>query len=388
MSANPPTRRDSSVAQKATNRAAKGTVKRRAGGTGRVRQLPSRRWQARFKGPDGVMRSAPFTFDTKLDAAAWLADQNDDVDRGTWSPPQGQVSRRHTLSDYAEEWLRQRKIKPRTREHYRRLLDDLILPDLGDVPLDRLAPASVRNWYAALPDDVPTLRAHAYSLLRTICNTAIADELLDANPCRIRSAGTAKRSHAIRPATLDELDTITAAMPERYQPMVLLASWCALRLGELTELRRHDLDLEAGVVRVERGVVRVSGEYIVGDPKSEAGQRTVWIPPHLIPALQAHLDHYVPAEPDALLFPAAHGGHMAPSTLYKVFYPVRAKAGRPDLRWHDLRHTGATLAAATGASLANLMARLGHSTSTAAMRYQHASQAADVVTHASKGSGK
>ena len=68
-----------------------------------------------------------------------------------------------------------------------------------------------------------------------------------------------------------------------------------------------------------------------------------------------------------------------PSTLYRVFYPAREAAGRPDLRFHDLRHTGATLAAATGATLAELMARLGHSTPGAAMRYQHASADRDRV---------
>jgi integrase len=69
---------------------------------------------------------------------------------------------------------------------------------------------------------------------------------------------------------------------------------------------------------------------------------------------------------------------LAPSSLYKVFYPARKAAGRPDLRWHDLRHTGAVLAAATGATLAQLMARLGHSTAGAALRYQHAAEDADL----------
>ena len=115
----------------------------------------------------------------------------------------------------------------------------------------------------------------------------------------------------------------------------------------------------------------VDGDYLVGDPTSQAGRRTVTIPPHLVPTLVEHLDRHIGPEPGDLLFPAGHGGHMAPSTLYKVWYPAREAAGRPDLRFHDLRHTGATLAAATGATLADLMARMGHSTSAAALRYQH-----------------
>jgi integrase len=82
---------------------------------------------------------------------------------------------------------------------------------------------------------------------------------------------------------------------------------------------------------------------------------------------------------DALVFRAATGGHLAPSSLYRVFYPAREAAGRPDLRFHDLRHTGATLAAVSGATLAELMGRLGHSTAGAAMRYQHAAADRDQV---------
>jgi integrase len=105
----------------------------------------------------------------------------------------------------------------------------------------------------------------------------------------------------------------------------------------------------------------------------------VAIPPHLMPAVKDHLADHVKASRDALLFPAAHGGHLAPATLYRVYYPAREAAGRPDLRFYDLRHTGATLAAATGASLAELMARLGHSTAGAALRYQHAAAERDKV---------
>ena len=118
----------------------------------------------------------------------------------------------------------------------------------------------------------------------------------------------------------------------------------------------------------------MDGEFIIGPPKSDAGSRDVAIPPHLVPIVKDHLRDHVASSRDALLFPAAAdtNAHMAPSTLYKIYYPARKAAGREDLRWHDLRHTGAVLAAQTGATLAELMGRLGHSTPGAAMRYQHA----------------
>lgn len=177
---------------------------------------------------------------------------------------------------------------------------------------------------------------------------------------------------------MEELTTVTAAMPERLQLMVALASWCALRFGETIELQRGDIDLSTEVIRVRRAAVRTKhGGFQVTTPKSDAGVRDVAIPPHLIPAIEAHLSKYVGSKRDSLLFPNDRGGHLQPSTLMRHWYRARAAAGRPDLRWHDLRHSGAVLAAATGASLAELMARLGHSTPAAAMRYQHAAQGRD-----------
>lgn len=348
------------------------TAKRRTKGTGSTRRLTSGRWQARFVGPDGLMRPAPVTFDTKLDAGEWLKAQAGQVDRGIWSPPEPVATKTALLRDYAGVWLAQRELKPRTRVEYRNLLDACILPDLGGTPLDRINPATVRSWHASLNAKTPTRRAHAYSLLRTIYTTAVADDLVAANPCRIRGAGSARTKHEARPATLPELENIVEHLPNRYQAMALLAAWCGLRFGELAELRRGDVDLKAGVLRVQRGVTRVDGEFVIGDPKSNAGKRTVALPPHLKPLIKRHLTDHTAADPGALLFPARAGGHMQPSTLYKVWYPAREAAGRPDLRFHDLRHTGATLAAATGATLAELMVRLGHSTPSAAMRYQHA----------------
>ncbi|WP_442940060.1 site-specific integrase [Nocardioides sp. B-3] len=134
--------------------------------------------------------------------------------------------------------------------------------------------------------------------------------------------------------------------------MVLPAAWCGLRFGEITELRRHDFDLTNGVVKIRRAVVRVNGEFIIGTPKSDAGTRDVSIPPHLFPVVKAHSGDNITGGRDGLLFPAAGDPtkHLAPATLYKVFYKAREEAGRPDLRFHDLRHTGAVPAASTGAT--------------------------------------
>ncbi len=342
---------------------------------GQITKLPSKRYRARYTGPDGGLHNAPHTFDTRLDAEAWLTDERRQISASTWTSPGSRKAvggRSLTVGQYAERWIERRELKPRTRDHYRSVLDRQILPAFTDVPLKALTSEAVRDWHADLDRTRPTLRAHAYGLLRTILATAVVDEKIPVNPCHIRGAGSSKRVRKIRPATLVELEAIAAAMPERYRPMVMLCSWCGLRFGEVTELRRKDLDLTNGVIRVRRGVVRSGGEAVVGSPKSTAGIRDVAIPPHLVPMLKAHRDAMPLRGADGLLFPAADGtSHLAPSSLYRWFYGARKAAGRPDLRWHDLRHTGAVLAAQTGATLAELMGRLGHSTPGAAMRYQH-----------------
>jgi integrase len=363
------------------------------GAFGSVNQLPSGRWRAQYYGPEGSAGpryKAPTTFPTKRVARQFLATIETDIIRGKWMPPADptstdNVSRSCTLADYADEWLPNRLIdgeplKDRTREHYRKLLDAHILPVLGSKPIASITADDVRKWHAGTLTDAPTLRAHAYSLLRTILTTAVTDQKLAVQPCTIRGAGSTKRVITIEPATVDQLAKLVDAMPERYRCMVLLASWCALRFGELTELRRKDVHVEEGLIQVRRGVVylRAGRGFKPTTPKSKsAGIRDVHVPPHILPALRDHLVEHTEPGPESLLFPAHHGGHLHPATLEPHFHKAREAAGRPDLRFHDLRHTGAVLAASTGATLAELMARLGHSTVSAAMRYQHAAEGAD-----------
>ena len=206
-------------------------------------------------------------------------------------------------------------------------------------------------------------------------NTAVAEEVIDSNPCRIRGAANTPRAREIRPATIDELEAIVEAMPDRLRALVLLCAWCALRSGEVLELRRRDVDVGAGTVRVVRALSWVGGEPIVGTPKSAAGTRVVSMPPHVVPAIAHHLDTMTAPGPDALLFPGRDGvSHLQPSTMHRHWRMARE---RPAARGADLRHTGATMAARAGATLAELQERLGHSSVNAALRYQHAARGRD-----------
>lgn len=372
---------------------------------GRLRQERSGRWSAAYMAPTGVLVKAPQTYAHEDAARGWLNEERKLIDLGEWVPPEqrGQRRRRATITfgDFAASWLASRTVKgqplkPRTQEHYQKILDRLILPTFRNRPVVSITADDVDTWHDSMGNDTPTLRSHAYSLMRTILASAVDKGILTANPAHIRGAGATRRAHKVEPLTLDELAALVDAMPEDRRLMVLLAAWCALRFGELTELRRRDVDLTNGVVKVRRGVVRANKTVMVGTPKSDAGVRDVAIPPHLLPLVKAHLRDHAQTGREGLLFPAASGGHLAPSTFYgenpqrvKVkgkpvewrgghgFYRARALAGRPELHFHDLRHTGAVLAAQTGATLAELMGRLGHSTPAAALRYQHVARDRD-----------
>jgi integrase len=373
------------------------TTKRRAKrGFATIVLERSGRFSVRYTSQTGARISAGRTFARKADAEAWAADRRRQLDRA--ATRQDKI----TFAAYAATWLegrhvKGRPIKPRTRAHYQNILEDHLVPTFGNRQLSAITPADVRDWHATTLTDRPTMRSHAYSLLRTIMASAVNDELIGANPCRIVGAGRTDRVVKIKPASIEELSALTAAMPERLQLMVLLASWCALRFGETIELRRGDIDLSADVIRIRRAAVRIGGRFQIGTPKSEASIRDVSIPPHLIPVIENHLARYVGSGRDSLLFPAGdsreskskgqgwsvpradsdESRHLQPSTLARHWYKARAAAGRDDLRWHDLRHSSLVLAAATGATLAELMARAGHSTPQAAMRYQHAAAGRD-----------
>lgn len=365
---------------------------------GRIRQLRSGRHQASYVGPDLQTYKATSTFESLDDARAWVRDERKLIDAGTWVPPHQRNSHdeRPTFAEYAAAWMADRSLKPSTVDWYNSYLNLHIIPVLGDLRLDEITPMTVRRWHANL-DTGPTGRAHAYAAFRSIINTAVADDLITVSPCKITGAGSARRKRKITPATLPELDALIKALPDRYAAIVLIGAWLGLRYGEVAELRRSDLDLEAGVLHVRRGVTRAKhddGHYgdVVGDPKTAAGVRDINIPPHILPALKDHLDRHAAhwfkcggCTPevnrryarDGLLFPGTDGSHLRHSLFYKRWVAAREKIGRPDLRYHDLRHTGATMTAIAGATTAELMARLGHSSPAAAMIYQHAAASRD-----------
>jgi len=346
---------------------------------GRIRRLPSGRYQARYRDPEGIDRPAPYTFANKTDADRWLTQVDAEIIKGTWrDPDRGRIK----LDEYLPEWISQRPgLRPRTVDLYRWLYAKYIEPTLRDHLLSDITPGIVRAWRAELlaTGVTATMVAKAYRLLRAVLNTALDDELIRRNPCRIKGAGIEQTTE--RPtATVAQVFDLAGLVPNRFRVLVLLAAFTSLRYGELAALRRRDVDARHATVTVRATLVeRQNGTVTFGPPKSTASLRTVTIPAAILRDVREHLRDHVPAAEDALIFTGITGAVLRRSNFQRTsnWTAAVAEAGLSGFHFHDLRHTGNTLASRTGASLADLMARMGHSTTRAAMIYQHTAQQQD-----------
>jgi integrase len=277
--------------------------------------------------------------------------------------------------EYATAWVKERpNLRPRTLDLYGYLLRQHILPAFGHRSVASIREPRVRAWrHALLESDVNAVTvAKAYRLLKAIFNTAVDDGLIRRNPCR--DVGGGQERSAERPVlTVEQVGRLAEAIGPRYQALVLLATFASLRWGELAALTRQNVDLDACTVRVVSSLTETdNGTLLPGLPKSAAGRRTVQLPPLIVPSLRNHLDRYAQPDDDGLVFISPRGTRLRRSNFRRrVWLPALTKANLPEIHFHDLRHTGNILTATAGASLRELMARMGHASTRAALVYQH-----------------
>jgi len=346
--------------------------RKRARSFGTVRRLPSGRWQVRYYDQAGVRHTAPRTFPTKADANRYLAQVEADLLRGAWTDPQ---LARITFGEWVERWWpTTADLRPGTRTFYDYLLRRLLLPAFEDTPLGRIDPMTVRSWLAGLHElgeVTPTTIAKAYRLLRRILNVAVEAGYLPRNPAAIKGAGL-ERAAEMRHVSIPQLHALAEAVPGRYRALVMVAGYGGLRWGELVGLRRRRVDLARARIYVVEQVAEVAGKFIVSQPKTAAGQRVVVLPAIAVAALAEHLDEFAAPAPEGLVFPSGRGTYLQRSNFSRlVWRPAVQQLGLDGLRFHDLRHTAATLAAAAGATTKELMERMGHTSPAVALRYQH-----------------
>jgi integrase len=407
---------------------------------GNIRKRESGRFQIRYPGQDGRMRTGPDTYKRKSDAERALTLIEAQMMAGEWTDPdRGKIK----LADYAATWIAERPgLRVRTVDLYTWHLAKHIAPYLGTVPIGKLSTPMIRKWRADLLGNgvSVSMAAKAYRLLRAVLATAVEeDKILARNPCRVRGAGEehAAERPVITVAQVFELAERVGRRPvgnvrklpvggyrlrfrrngemrtspevyatradaeralrkmadegradchhdQRFRALVLLATFASLRWGEATALSRCDLDLQAGTVRVRAAFTQrrsYSSAIILGPPKSRAGRRVVGIPKSIIPVLEQHMSEFVGPGSGALVFCGVHGAPLSRSNFNKMSaWPSAVRSiGAEGLHFHDLRHTGNTFASSGGAGIKDLMARMGHDSERAALIYQHEARGADKI---------
>jgi|SRR5579884_4095601 len=299
-----------------------------------------------------------------------------------------------TFEAYAERWIEARLVKgrplaPMTRQGYVGLLERHLNPAFGTIKLRRIGSEEVQAWYAHTTRTAGRSQAaKGYRLLRAIMNSAVHDDRIGRNPCRLKGAGIEAEDERPMVPTDVVLHLADAIRPD-LRAFVLLSGFGSLRTGELLGLQRQDIDEPHSAVMVRRQAQEVSRRRagtesgrIIGDPKSEAGKRVVQINPFVMKAVVEHLRDHAPAAPAAFLF---HGRRDPTEPLRRARLSeawqeavARVADAPPGLRIHDLRHHAATLTARSpGTTTKELMARIGHSSPRAALRYQHATEERD-----------
>lgn len=346
---------------------------------GAVRRLPSGRWQARYLTPNGERVGAPRTFTTKGEAHRWLSGVEADLVRGDWHDVRlGEVP----FLQWQEQWLatKRPKLQPATVELYTYLLRRHIVPRFGPLAIGRVTALDVQAWLADLHTTSslsPNTVAKSYRLLKGVMDAAVDAGLIPKSPCTIRGAAT-ERHEEMQIATPEQVAQIAGAAGDRWAAFILTAAYSGLRWGELAGLRQSDVNFATGTIDVRRKLSEVNGHLSYSAPKTAAGRRNVGIPSFVMRDLEVHIAKHAEAGAEGLVFPAAEGGPLRRSNFRRrVWVPATDAAGVRGLRFHDLRHTAATLAAASGTSLRALMTRIGHASAAAALRYQHVVEGQD-----------
>ena len=333
-------------------------------------------------------RLATETFRRRRDAEARQRRIEADELAGTLvDPRKGRIG----FDAFADNWVTTRLVNgrplaPMTAQGYRGLLRRHLVPYFGDVPLNQVSPERVREWFSKTAAAAGRSQAaKGYRLLRAILNTAVDEELIARNPCRIRGAGNERPEE--RPLVDAALVVgIADAIEPSLRALVLLAGFAGLRTGEMLGLTRGAVDLQRREVTVRLQAQQIIGQgRIVREPKSEAGRRTVALPTIVVEALDHHLATYVGRGRDSAVFVGTKNGKPLRRHVLSIKWRRACQAaGAPEgLRIHDLRHHAATLAARMpGITTKELMARIGHASPRAALIYQHATAERDhAVAH-------
>lgn len=329
-----------------------------------AQKRPNGLWLGRYRGPDGRERSK--TFARKGDALRWAREQENRVRSMDWTDP---LRAKVTVGQLAGEWLASHEVKPKTRASYESLLKTCVLPQWGAIRLDRLTTTAVKTWVATMTGSrgqvlSPSRRRQAYHLLTAILDSAVEDGRVPRNPAKpARASGRRAGFLPSLPETRrhrylrhEEVLRLADACGDA-RTLVLVLAYCGLRWGEASALRVRNVDLLRGRLRVEGSLAEVNGQLIFGTTKTHAS-RSVPVPGFLSEPLAECMNG---RGRDDLLFTSPKGEPLRVANWRaRVFDPAVRQTGLDGLTPHGLRHTAASLAVASGASVKAIQRMLGH----------------------------
>jgi integrase len=282
-----------------------------------------------------------------------------------------------TVGDYLDRWLADTvkgTVRTSTYERNEEIVRLHIKPSLGRVGLKKLTPTHVRGLYSEKLDSglaSATVR-RIHSTLHKALSQAVSDGIVPRNAAHVKAPRPAPEE--IRPLSEDEARAILDAARqsgERFEALYVLAITTGLRRGELLGLRWDDTDLELGTLRVGRALVREGGRHTLGETKTRRGRRQINLTPRTVNALKKHRKKQLEEKmklaglykDHGLIFASGVGTPVNPEILVKrSFKPLLKKAGLPEIRFHDLRHTCATLLLSRGVHPKLVQELLGHAT--------------------------
>ncbi|HVL03334.1 MAG TPA: tyrosine-type recombinase/integrase [Acidimicrobiales bacterium] len=335
-----------------------------------VRKLGAGKWEASYRDPQ--RRERIRTFRTRAEADRWLATVKTDLTRGDYVDPR---LARTEFGHWAAEWLATTAhLRPKTRVGYEGDLRVHVLPVFSHRSVGSIQQVDVRRFVADMIANgaAPGTVRNARKVLRLVLGTAQGSGAIRSNPCNgVRVPSSPKVEMVFLSA--EQVEDLATAIGPRFATLVRLAAYTGLRAGEICALRVGRLDLLRGRLLVAESVTEVEGHGLVfGEPKTNE-RRSVTLPAFLRDELGSYLAGGKTGADD-FVFPSSAGGVLRYKMFYKrVFKPAVVVAGLPTAtRFHDLRHTCASLCIALGAHPKAIQERLGHSSITVTLdRYGH-----------------
>lgn len=330
-----------------------------------IAKRPDGQWRARYRDPSGREHSRHFS--RKIDAQRWLDEVTTAVVTGTYvDPDRGRL----TVGAWSQKWLTGRgHLKPKTLESYLSLLRTRVLPKWADVPLAKVSHADVAGWVAGMRAEglSPSRTRQAYHVLTSMLDDAVRDGRLPRNPASSVTLPRLPQTDR-RYLTHGQLADLAEGCGQ-HRLLVLVLGYTGVRWGEVTALRVRRLDLMRGRIEVAEAFADVNGRLILGTPKSHA-RRWVAVPRFLRDELAAQIAGRAPED---LVFPSRAGTPLRVQSFRRGnFDRAAAAVGVPGLVPHELRHTAASLAIASGASIKGVQSMLGHASAAMTLdRYGH-----------------